>query len=106
MQIALAEILIKGSLQHSIVRIVTAPEVTVLRDIHGSDAVINVTDVSTVKRSNYEELDRLKLYFTPDVIVKIFPGALPKLPTTFAEVGVDLPKPEKADKVDKADKAN
>jgi hypothetical protein len=90
MQIALAEILLNGNLQHSVVRVVSAPEVIVLRDIHGNDAVINVSDVSSVKRSNNEELDRLKLYYTPDVVAKAFPGSMPKIPSTFSEVGIDV----------------
>lgn len=106
MQTALVEILINGNLQHSVVRVVTAPEVIVLRGIHGKDSVINVSEVSTVKRSNAEEIERLGLYYTPDIVSKVFPGSMPKLPTTFSEVGVETPKESKANKADKADKVN
>ncbi len=107
MQIALAEILLNGNLQHSTVRVVSAPEILILRDIHGSDAVINVTDSATLERTNAEEIDRLKLFFGSEAFTKVFPGSMPKLPTTFAEVGVEVSKdisPKKP--MIKADKAN
>ena len=107
MQIALAEILLNGNLQHSTVRVVSAPEVLILREVHGSDAVINVNESATLERTNTEEIDRLKLFFGADVFSKVFPGSMPKLPTTFAEVGVEVAKdisPKKP--MIKADKAN
>ena len=107
MQIALAEILLNGNLQHSTVRVVSAPEILILRNIHGNDAVINVNESANLERTNAEEIDRLKLYFGADVFSKVFPGSMPKLPTTFAEVGVEFENdisPKKP--MIKADKAN
>ena len=92
MQIALAEILLNGNLQNSVVRMVTAPEVTVLREIHGFDAVINLSQFDSVRRSSNEELDRLKVYYGPDVVIKVFPGSMPKIPTSFEDVGIQAPK--------------
>jgi hypothetical protein len=92
MQIALAEILLNGNLQHSTVRVVSAPEVAILREIHGNDAIINLSEVNSVRRSPAEELDRLKLYYGPDVVSKVFPGSMPKLPTSLEDVGIQVPK--------------
>lgn len=96
MQIALAEILLNGNLQHSTVRVVSAPEIAILREIHGNDAVVNLSDVNSVRRSSAEELDRLKLFYGPAVVTKVFPGNMPKIPSSFEDVGVELPKSVKA----------
>lgn len=101
MQIALAEILLNGNLQHSTVRVVSAPEILILRNLHGNDAVINVTDAATMERTNSEEIDRLKLFFGADVFAKVFPGSMPKLPSTFAEVGVEVAGSKKTSKAEK-----
>lgn len=92
MQIALAEILLNGNLQHSVVRMITAPEVAILREVHGSDAVINLSEFSAIRRSSGEEMDRLKQYYGPDVVTKVFPGSMPKLPSSFEDVGFESPK--------------
>jgi hypothetical protein len=105
MQIALAEILLNGNLQHSTVRVVSAPEILILRDLHGNDAVINVTEPATLERTNAEEIERLKVFFGSEVFTKVFPGSMPKLPSTFAEVGVEVSK-EANKKAVKADKLN
>jgi hypothetical protein len=105
MQIALAEILLNGNLQHSTVRVVSAPEVLILRDIHGGDAVINVAEPAAIERTNAEEIDRLKLYYGAEAFSKVYPGSMPKLPTAFAEVGVEASK-EANKKAIKADKVN
>lgn len=106
MQIALAEILLNGNLQHSTVRVVTAPEILILRDIHGGDAVINVADPVTVERTNAEETERLKIFFGSEAFSKVFPGSMPKLPTTFAEVGVAVTKEASGKKASKAESIN
>jgi hypothetical protein len=95
MQIALAEILLNGNLQHSTVRVVSAPEIAILREIHGNDAVVNLSDVNSVRRSSAEELDRLKLFYGPTVVTKVFPGNMPKIPSAFEDVGIELPKSAK-----------
>jgi len=96
MQIALAEILLNGNLQHSVVRTVSAPEVAILREIHGSDAVLNLSDVNSVRRSSGEEMERLKLFYGADVVTKVFPGTMPKLPASFEDLGIETPKAAKA----------
>jgi hypothetical protein len=101
MQIALAEILLNGNLQHSVVRVVSVPEVMILRTLHGGDAVINVTDASSLERTNSEEIDRLKLFYGSDVFSKVFPGSMPKLPTSFAEINVEVAGGKKAAKAEK-----
>jgi hypothetical protein len=77
----------------------------ILRDIHGGDAVINVAEPAAIERTNAEEIDRLKLYYGAEAFSKVYPGSMPKLPTAFAEVGVEASK-EANKKAIKADKVN
>lgn len=88
MQTAQAEILLHGNIGSTVVRIVTPAEVPILRLIHGDDAVVNVVPKEAIKRTNAEEVERLKAFYGEELFAKVFPGALPKLPDTLAEVGV------------------
>jgi hypothetical protein len=94
MQIAIAEILLNGNVQHTVTRPIAASEVLILRQIHGQDAVINPVEPSTIKRSNLDEISRLKAEYGNDVFTKVYPGAAPKLPETFVEVGLVVEEPE------------
>lgn len=94
MQIAIVEILLNGNVQHTVTRPVTAAEILILRDIHGSDSVVNPVELTTVKRSNLDEIQRLKDQYGSNVFSRVYPGAAPKLPETFAEVGVSIEEPE------------
>ena len=87
MQTAQAEILLHGNIGSTVVRIVTPAEIPLLRHIHGDDAVVNVEAKESIKRTNAEEVERLKAFYGSDLFAKVFPGALPKLPETLAEVG-------------------
>jgi hypothetical protein len=94
MQIAIVEILLNGNVQHTVTRPVTAAEILILRQIHGQDAVINPVELSTVKRSNLDEISRLKAEYGSNVFTQVYPGAAPKLPETFAEAGLVVEEPE------------
>ena len=92
MQTAIAEILLNGNINNTVVKKITAAEVPVLRHIHGADGVVNAKADETFKRSNAEELERLKGFYGEVVVSQVYPGSLPKLPTTLAEVGLAEPE--------------
>lgn len=78
---------------------VTPAEVVVLQRIHGHDAVtdIKILNSTSDRRSHAGELDRLREFYTmrdgdngPPIVDACFPGAFPRLPVTFREIGIDL----------------
>lgn len=92
MQTAIAEILLNGNINNTVVKKITAAEVPVLRFIHGNDAVVNAKADETFKRTNAEEVERLKGFYGEVVFSQVYPGSLPKLPSTLAEVGLSEPE--------------
>lgn len=94
MQKAIAEILLNGSVQNTVTKIITAAEVPILRQIHGSDAVINGQGLVTTKRTQTQEIARLKAEYGANVFAKVYAGTYPQLPSTFVEVGLDIEKPD------------
>jgi hypothetical protein len=89
MQTAIVEILLNGNIQHTTTRRVTPAEIVVLRHIHGDDSVVLPLEIESIKRSNTDEVNRLKAIYGDDVFKAVFPGAMPKVPTDLSEVGVD-----------------
>lgn len=78
---------------------VTPAEVVVLQRIHGHDAVtdIKILNPTSDRRSHAGELDRLREFYTmrvedngPPIVDACFPGAFPRLPVMFRDIGVDL----------------
>ena len=73
---------------------VTAAEVEVLRQIHGTDSVkeIVVDDGDGIERSNREELERLRFTYPrkdprePSPVERLFPGAAARVFTSFDEL--------------------
>ena len=94
MQIAIVEILLNGDVQHTITRPITAAEVLIIRQIHGHDSIVNPTEQVSIKRSNADEIARLKAEYGSTVFAVVYPGAAPKLPETFAETGLVVEEPE------------
>lgn len=89
-----------GSTQQVVTgKIVTIPEIAVLRALHGSDAIVDVCpapkEIREIARTDAEERDRLKRRYdhpTPDaepLVDKLFGGPLGRLPTKLAEIGID-----------------
>lgn len=74
---------------------VTPSEVAVLRVIHGSDAVNDITIVGDVNRTHRTEHERLTLTYGRGIngeirspaVDRLFPGAAAKLFDTFDELG-------------------
>lgn len=53
-----------GNVQNEIRKIgVTAPEIEVYRILHGSDAVLDIVETGSVKRTDREERDRIESVF-------------------------------------------
>jgi len=100
METALVEILLNGNIGNSTTRKVSAPEVAILRHIHGDDAVVNPGEASRSGRSNVEEVERLRRIYGKPVVDKVYPGAMPVLPSTFASVGVETEKAARRQKAD------
>lgn len=84
---------------------VTPAEVVVLRAIHGHDAVSNLRPIrkATIDKTPHaDELARLRDFYTMktederSVVDSCFPGAFPRLPLTFAEVGFEIGDDEAA----------
>lgn len=75
---------------------VTAAEITVLRAIHGDEAVFDVEPAGEIDRSNREERQRLaEVYRARDgenklVIDSLFPGSGARVPETLDEL--ELPE--------------
>lgn len=99
MEYAKAEIRLAGSLENTVVKNVSAPEIAVLRQIHGEDAVVNaIYSHSDSEVTQKAERERLSKFYNPGVVEKLFPGAIGKLATTLSEVGVEVETPAKPSK--------
>ena len=94
MQKAIVEVLLNGSVLNTVSKIVTAAEVPLLREIHGSDAVVNGQSAVTTKRTQAQEITRLKGEYGAVIFSKVYAGSYPKLPATFDEVGLEIAKTE------------
>ena len=69
---------------------VTAPELMVLREIHGADAVRNIEVIGDEDIPSNEERERLaSIYTKPATIVRDVLGATGPLPKTLADAGID-----------------
>ena len=97
MQTYQAEICIGGLITNTVVRKdLTAAEIVILRDIHGSDAVRGIKLESDIKRAYQAEYDRLKARYGGKKLEKSFPGARPVLPEKLADVGILFDKAGKS----------
>lgn len=99
MEYAKAEIRLAGSLENTVVKNVSAPEIAVLRQIHGDDSVVNaIYSHSDSEVTQKSERERLSKFYNPGVVEKLFPGAIGKLATTLSEVGIEVEAPAKPSK--------
>jgi hypothetical protein len=92
MQFANVEIRLAGSLENTVIKEVSVPEIAVLRAVHGHDAVVNIKPSRVEAVDSKVERDRLERAFNPQIVEKLFPGVIAKLPTDLSDVGVDLPE--------------
>lgn len=66
---------------------VTPAEVLMLQREHGQAAVVNITPLINNKRTHANELRRLVDNYGAKKVAEAFPGAAPRLPVTFEEIG-------------------
>lgn len=101
MQISSATIRLGGSMNNTVRKSdLTPAEIVVLQALHGQDAIIDVIHERDQRRSHNEEYERLAFIYSPnsnvstpdgertDIMQKLFPGAIKKLPTTLVEIGM------------------
>ena len=100
MQICNCEVRLGDSAGHTVPKVdVTPAEILILQAIHGASAVVNIRPVKQDRRSNNEEWDRLQGTYgrssdglmdagNGELLTKLFPGAMPKLPVTLKDIGM------------------
>lgn len=95
MQHAIVEVRLNGSIQHTLTKPASVPEIMILRSIHGDDAIDFISQHDGAKISNADELARLRRVYTVPFVSKVFPGSSPKLPSLLADAGIELPEVSK-----------
>jgi hypothetical protein len=88
MQTAIAEILLHGDMLNTVVKRISAAEVPILRKIHGAESVIKFREFEVSNATHNEEIERLESTYGP-AVRKIYAGPVPRIVTTFSEVGVE-----------------
>jgi hypothetical protein len=91
MEYAQIEVRLAGSLENTVIKEVSVPEIPVLKSLHGHDAVVNIKKTRSDAVDQKEERDRLDKQYTVVVIEKLFPGVMNKLPQTLVEIGEEEP---------------
>lgn len=88
MQVCDCLVLVGGDIGNSVMRYgVTAPEIAILRAIHGDDAVRGIVIRSNEDVGSDGERDRLSLTYKEEVVAALF-GKFGDLPETLAEARV------------------
>jgi len=92
MEYAQVTVRLAGSLENTVTKEVSIPEIPILKAIHGHDAVVEISKTRTDSTvAEAVERDRLdKVYGTP-ILEKLFPGVTSKLPRTLVDIGVEQP---------------
>jgi hypothetical protein len=101
MELCSATIRLSGSLTNTVFKThITPAEVLILQSIHGEDAVVDCKASGSNRAEHSKEWERLSSIYdnsngvtTPDgenasIMVRLFPGAVKKLPITFHEIGM------------------
>jgi hypothetical protein len=89
-----------GSRDHEVVgKIVTIPELLLLKSIHGDEAVVNIVPCDAPEQFDpegapipyvaSEERTRLELLYGPETVKDIFPDRFATLPTSLKQAGLD-----------------
>lgn len=81
MQLYDAKVRLNGKVQNEVPKTgITGAEVLVLKEIHGADAVVDVTAAAAEARSHDAERERLERVYGPKVVAKLFGAAHLDLP--------------------------
>ena len=99
MQTALVEVLLNGEVLNTVVKPVTPAEAMLLKSIHGHDCIANPVSNGTIDRAPAVEIERLRKLYGVKAFSKVFPGALPRLPISLAEAGINVAEEAPAKKV-------
>lgn len=94
MEYANVEIRLAGSLENTVIKEVSIPEIPILKSLHGHDAVVNVKKSRSATVDQAVERDRLEKVYTPGIVEKLFPGVTSKLPLSLADIGLEEPSVE------------
>lgn len=84
-------------------KIVTIPEIAVLRAVHGDDALVDIVPLPKEQwartqhdgfdrswpRTNGEEVERLKGIYGDELMAKLFGPVAPRLPTRLRDISID-----------------
>ena len=90
MEYANVEIRLAGSLHNTVIKEVSAPEIAVLRKIHGEDAVNKVVKTRTEEVLNKSERTRLEVAYGKDTVTAAFGAEFNQLPKVLSEVGAEV----------------
>lgn len=114
-------VFLSGDVYHSVWKDdVTVAEISLLRAIHGEDAITTIVPTFKANTKVADELDRLRNLYGQSNVSKegkrlvddVYPGRNPVLPTSLSDIGVDVleeqpkapaPKAEKAGKQNASD---
>jgi hypothetical protein len=92
MDIANCLVALGGNRGNCVPKMVTAPEIPVLRAIHGEDAVFDIAPLGTINVSAAAEIRRLRENYQAtnedrvSIITTVYAGSNPTLPMTLAEL--------------------
>lgn len=73
---------------NTVVKRISAAEIPILRSLHGADSVVKFSEFEVSPLSAAEEIERLEQTYG-SAFRKVYNGVVPRLITTFAEVGVE-----------------
>jgi hypothetical protein len=92
MEYAQVTVRLAGSLENTVIKEVSTPEISILKSIHGHDAVVDIKKTRGEAVDQAVERDRLDKIYGTVVLEKLFPGVTSKLPTTLVEIGAEQPE--------------
>lgn len=98
MEYAQVTVRLAGSLENTVVKEVSVPEIPILKSLHGHDAVVDISKSRVAPVEQAVERDRLEKVYGPAIVEKAFPGVTSKLPSTLSDVGIGSPVEEVATK--------
>lgn len=92
-------VFLSGDVYHSVFKDdVTVAEISLLRAIHGEDAITTIVPTFKANTKAADELDRLRMLYGQSNVSKegkrlvddVYPGRNPVLPTSLSDIGVDV----------------
>jgi hypothetical protein len=92
-------VFLSGDVYHSVWKDdVTVAEISLLRAIHGEDAITTIVPTYKANTKAADELDRLRMLYGQSNVSKegkrlvddVYPGRNPVLPTSLSDIGVDV----------------